>query len=234
MKNRCIKYKIAAIIFVCAVFSIMENAAVYAQEAKNLIDKECIRCHSLERVYYSNMSVERWDDTVRRMHSKRHSRITEQQLNQIVSYLGENNFVKRKQLFEKKCFYCHERYNNKKPLFLKKTKLGWKRAIERMRKKYCMFIGIDEAEEITVYWTDIANNKNIKLDDSDYDRLEGVFENKCGACHSYKFLYKNKYNLQDWHLILDRMHKKSPIIIKESDLQDIKDYLLQTKSLLVK
>jgi nitrate/TMAO reductase-like tetraheme cytochrome c subunit len=211
-----------------------DKTSSFAREPNALIPEKCVACHNLDRVYCNKMSVQRWTDTLKRMQAKSQGGISGQQVAEIVDSLIVNNLTDRKLLFEKRCLDCHQGISKTNKLLLRKTKLGWQRAIERMRRKYCMFIGIDEAEEIAVYWTDPKNNPNLKLDQTEYDRLEGVFENKCGACHSYKFLYGHKHNISDWKGILSRMKQKSPIILLDIDLKDIQDYLLQTKSLLVK
>ena len=234
MLNKCYKpgiFLVIALILNCLVFF---EIGFSAQAYNALIEEKCVHCHNFDRIYYNKMSLARWANTIKRMQAKRPGWIMDKQAESVFAVLTTNNLIESKFLFEKKCLDCHERKGQKSKLYMVKTRQGWKRAIKRMRKKFCMFIGIDEAEEITIYWTDPKNNNNLKLNETDYDLLEGGFEEKCGACHSYKFIYHNKYRLNDWIPILKRMQQKSPAIIKKSDLKDIKDYLLQTESLLVK
>lgn len=222
------------IALICAGFFYLNRGLSFAEGAHDLIEKKCVICHDLKRVHANKMSASRWADTVQRMQSKKQDWLNEQEIDEILAVLSANNLIDRKYLFERRCFDCHNGINKQNLLFLRKTKSGWQRSIERMRKRYSMRIGVDEAKEIAIYWTDFKNNKNLKLEEKEYDRLQGVFENKCGACHSYNFLYGQKHNKSSWMTILNRKKQKNPYIIKGNDLQDIQDYILQTKSLLVK
>lgn len=221
-----------AFIFTC--FFYLHRGVSFAEISYDLIDQKCKNCHNLKRVHANKMSASRWSDTVKRMQSKKQDWLDDQEIDEILAVLSVNNLINRKYLFERKCVDCHNGINKQNLLFLSKTKAGWQRSIERMRKRYSMRIGVDEAKEIAIYWTDFKNNKNLKLEENEYDRLQGVFENKCGACHSYNFLYGQQHNISSWMTILNRKKQKNPNIIKGNDLQDIQDYILQTKSLLVK
>ena len=192
---------------------------------RELLQQKCFRCHDLKRVFYLRKSQQQWQVTVERMQNKIPKWIGAEDVKQISVFLTKNYGVDRKVLFKDLCVSCHQRIKKKELLYKKKTKNAWARAIERMRYKYHFLIGVDETEEIYWYCTNPRNNKNLKLEIDEHDKLEGIFENKCGRCHTFGFLTRHKMKETDWQRVLYRMQSKSPALINDQDLEEIRQYI---------
>lgn len=150
-----------------------------------------------------------------------------------INFLTLNFALTGRDLFEQLCADCHVRGGKKYLLYQRKTIPAWTRAIERMRRKYNFFIGVADAQKINEFWTDPNNNKNLKHNIEGADLIEGVFEDKCGRCHTYPFMYGQKKARQDWLEILTRMLKKSPRWMNQQDLEQIKKHIFSNNKLLL-
>lgn len=199
-----------------------------------IIEEKCARCHSPDRTNFLKKDKEGWDITLKRMREKDTSWLSEEDVIACAAFLNSQRAISGESLFKKLCLSCHSEKGREKLLYQAKAKEAWVRAIERMRRKFNFLIGIAEASEIAKFWTAPENNKNLKLKSEPIDILEGVFEEKCGRCHTHNFFYSKKKKENDWLNLLNRMRSKSPQWINRQNLEQIKEYIFQNKKFLIK
>jgi hypothetical protein len=197
------------------------------------IEGKCSKCHDTRRVFFLKRSPKQWKTTVLRMQGKDPQWLSDADIETSINFLNRYSSKTGKDLFQQSCVNCHRRLGKKQLLFQRKTIPAWRRAIARMQRKHIFFIGVEDAEQISEYWTDPNNNKNLKLDLEETDLIEGVFENKCGRCHTYNFMYGAKAKKEDWLEILTRMQEKSPSWMDEQAMAQIKEYIFSNKKLLL-
>jgi cytochrome c5 len=65
-------------------------APAFAQPAKDLIEKECSRCHNLDRVKKANKDKAAWEKTVDRM-IKKGANIKPEEKDTVIKYLNTLN-----------------------------------------------------------------------------------------------------------------------------------------------
>lgn len=212
---------------VCGLFLCIFLSPIYSSEYSEgkIFQEKCFRCHDLKRVFQLRKRPRQWQITVQRMKSKAPDWISGKDIEKISLFLTTNYGIDSKELFNDLCLTCHQRVGKEKMLYEIKTKSGWSRAIERMRHKYPFLIGVDDAVQISEYWTNPGNNKNLKLKITKRDKLEEVFENKCTKCHTIGFLKTKKIKPEDRDRILKRMRSKSPELINDQELKKIDQYL---------
>ncbi|GEM_PF-4222614 len=198
-------------------------------EDKEIIEEKCLRCHNMQRIVFFKRTPQEWSVIVRRMKEKCRKCLSDEEEADCLRYLTLNYVKTGKDFFETLCVSCHATAGNTQLLYQRKTISGWSRAIERMRRKYGFLIGVTAAEQINAFWTGSGNNKNLKLNIEETDLIEGVFEDKCGRCHTYNFMYTQKRTKQDWLEILSRMQEKSPLWIIYQDLEQIKKYIFSNE-----
>jgi len=203
--------------------------AVTDAMGKKIVEEKCTKCHGPDRIYSFKRTLKEWTVIIQRMHEKDPAWLTDKVVESVSDFVKRNYVNTGKDLFESLCVHCHVEIHKKDLLYQPKTRQLWANAIERMRRKYVLVIGIAESELIKEFWTDPKNNKNLKLHEEDSDISRAVFENKCGRCHTYNFMYGQKRTMQDWLVILNRMQKKSPIWIDSQNLKQIERYIFSKK-----
>lgn len=211
------------IFFIIALFLFPRKAvkAKLEDRGEKVMEEKCFECHSTQRIRFFKRTPEEWSVTVRRMKEKAPMWLSDEDVMDCINFLSLNYAKTGRDLFEALCVSCHVKSGKKQLLYQRKTRPAWARAIERMRRKYSFFIGVTDAKEITEFWTDTNNNKNLKLDLEENDLIEGIFEDKCGRCHTHHFMYRQEKTGQDWLEILNRMQKKNPRWMNEHDLEQI-------------
>jgi hypothetical protein len=200
---------------------------------KKIIEEKCLKCHSAQRIILFKRTSQDWAVIVRRMKEKDLERLSDKEESACVEFLIRNYALTGRDSFESLCVRCHAMAGKKQLLYQRKTIPGWSRAIERMRRKYSFFIDAADAGQINVFWTNLNNNKNLKLNLGEPDFNEGVFEDKCGRCHTYAFMYGQKKTRSGWLEVLIRMQGKSPSWIGQQDVPRIKTHIFSNKKLLL-
>jgi mono/diheme cytochrome c family protein len=109
---------------------------------KKMFEEKCSKCHMLERAHGKKKSMEEWKATVDKMRTKNHDLFTDEEVSEIIWYLGS------KSTFETKCSKCH---GYDRPLSKTKSKEGWQKTVERMKTKDPEWINPEEADMITGY-----------------------------------------------------------------------------------
>jgi mono/diheme cytochrome c family protein len=219
-------------IIVSFLFLFKAGAATMELQGEKVMEEKCSKCHNTRRIWFFKRTPEEWNVTVRRMKEKDPMWLSEEEVTACVNFLNLTYARTGKDLFKPLCVDCHVVTGKKQLLYQRKTRPARARAIERMRRKYSFLIGVADAKQINEFWTDPNNNKNLKLDVEETDLIEGVFENKCGRCHTYAFMYGQKRARQAWPEILNRMQKKSPEWLGAQDLEQIKRYIFSHRKFL--
>lgn len=200
---------------------------------EKVMEEKCTKCHSTQRILFLKRTPEEWSVTVRRMKEKAPMWLSNEDVTGCINFLSLNYVKTGRDSFEKLCVGCHKMIGKNELLYQRKTGPAWTRAIERMQRKYNFFIGVTDAKQINEFLIDPRNNKNLKLDSDETGSIEGVFENKCGRCHTYPFMYGQKKTGKDWLEVLDRMQEKNPLWIDQQDLEQIKKYIFSNRKLLL-
>lgn len=236
------------ILFIFVLFLFPHNQAKVKDKSaeEKVIEKKCTICHSIDRIFFLKRTPEEWSAIVKRMKEKEPNWFSdEDKKDKVYNWLKDEdvydavhflklNYVKTgREFFGPLCVSCHAIVGKKQLLYQRKTRPAWARSIERMQRKYSNFIGVSDARKIYEFWTNPDNNKNLKNNLEETDMAEGVFEDKCGMCHTHQFIYGQKRTKQDWQAILNRMQIKSPSWIAEKDLGQIKKYMLSDKRFLL-
>ena len=83
-----------AVFIVAALFVTVSASAGYGEEkavdAKALFEKNCSRCHTIERPKSKKKTKEAWETTVMRMKNVNGCPITDDEAKIIIDYLAEN------------------------------------------------------------------------------------------------------------------------------------------------
>lgn len=238
----------AGILFIVVLFLFSHTREKVRNKSadEKVIEKRCSICHRTDRIFFLRRTPVEWSVIVKRMKEKEpnwfsdegkkdkvHNWLTDKDVYAAGNFLKLNYAKTGKAYFEPLCVSCHIMVGKKHLLYQRKTRPGWARSIERMRRKYSHFIGVFEARKIYEFWTNPNNNKNLKNNLEETDIIEGVFEDKCGICHTYHFIYGQKRTKQNWQEVLNRMQRKSPSWIVDQDLGQIKKYIFSNKKLLL-
>ena len=200
--------------------------------SESLMEEKCVKCHDTQRIRFFKRTPQEWEVIVRRMREKDTGWLSEEDAAACLGFLKLAFSKTGKDLFVPLCVDCHIKAGKRQLLYLRKTREAWIRSIGRMQRKYSAFIGEADAKQIIDFWTTPDNNRNLKLTSEEIDVSEGVFEDKCGRCHTYQFIYGQKMTTQDWPEILNRMRNKSPGFMDEQDLERIKKYIFSNNRFL--
>ncbi len=115
-------------------------------EGRTLFEKNCITCHTLERVLAVQADRAGWENTVKRMLAKR-MELEKSQVDPLVGYLTA------KSVFETKCNGCHDL---QRPLTAIKNPEQWKATVLRMAAMKPGTLADAEVGAITLYLSLVA------------------------------------------------------------------------------
>ncbi|MDP3041332.1 MAG: hypothetical protein Q8N62_01160 [Candidatus Omnitrophota bacterium] len=223
------------ILFIILLNCLLYNSAAAAMDGsdKKIAEEKCSKCHGLERVFSFKRTLREWAVIIQRMQEKDPAWLKDKDAVSCGDFVKLNYSKTGKDLFESSCVNCHVAANKKHLLYQRKTRQSWESAIERMRRKYVLVIGIADSKLIKEFWSDPKNNKDLKLNVEESDIIKDVFEDKCGRCHTYNFMYGQKRTIRDWTEILNRMQGKSPVWIDSQDLKQIKEHIFSNNEFLL-
>jgi hypothetical protein len=82
---------ILAILLSSAYLLVFSSTTIFAQQtAKDIVDKECARCHNLKKVYSANKNAAAWEKTLDIM-IKKGAKIKPEEKDQVLKYLNTLN-----------------------------------------------------------------------------------------------------------------------------------------------
>jgi hypothetical protein len=87
---------------------ILSSTSALSQEGKSLLDKNCIRCHYLERIMSKNKSLKAWRRTVKRMSYNSLYGMSADEIEMVAKYLVNNaGYECLSPSGKKKKYTCH-------------------------------------------------------------------------------------------------------------------------------
>jgi len=134
---------------------------------REMVIQRCNKCHDLTRVFTMVKSPEGWLETVNRMKDRDPTWITNDQVEQIVYFLGERQNINKPEqitpvqvetMLLTKCSKCH---NLDRAFAQRRTEHEWKILVKRMSVRHRSWINDAEAQLIGGY---LAKTYGIKAD----------------------------------------------------------------------
>jgi len=110
-------------------------------QAKAVLERACITCHSVDRPLSKTYDKAGWEKTVERMGTNG-AKLSAEEAAQVVAYLLTKN------TFEAKCSACH---GIDRPLGKSKSAADWQSTVQRMSAKKPGTITEAEAADIAAY-----------------------------------------------------------------------------------
>ena len=193
-----------------------DRSRLNADVGRGLIEKKCVKCHTLERVFAARKTEEGWTNAVNAM-VLRDPSIREEQAAQIIYYLATNRSVATTpealklvgmELTDRKCGRCHAL---EKIYRMKRTSDDWNGLIREMRAIEPAWITEGDAKTISRYLLashsvtaeEAKRGLGLRLRRERVSRPillepeaprvvlsgEEIFKNTCNMCHSSERIY---------------------------------------------
>jgi cytochrome c2 len=134
----------------------MATPVVWGEEGSDIrlgqltLQRECTRCHSLDRVFRVERTIENWEEILVAMSRKPDARLSPEDFERLRTlHMERQRSLYAEGIFEEHCDKCHELERG--TAAHKASDERWRDAINRMRGKDAQWISADEAK-ILVLW----------------------------------------------------------------------------------